>query len=201
MTLPETFDPTQCALLVMDCQPAVLSAIDSHDELIGNINRATAVVRQYGGHVVFVRVALNDLDYVTIPPTNRAFSAATKTLRLHTDSTETAIHPDLDVQDGDTVTRKTRIGALSTTNLDEQLTNLGVFTLILAGAHTSGVVLSTVCDAADRDYQLMVLSDCISDANREAHRVLMKHVLPRQAEISTVASLNRLLASTSRKVG
>jgi nicotinamidase-related amidase len=201
MTLPQAFNPSQCALLVMDCQSAVLSAIDDHDELIGNINRATAMVRRQGGHAVFVRVALNDLDYVTIPPTNRVFFPARQSLRFHTDSTDTAIHPGLDIDDGDIIVRKTRMGSLSTTDLDERLTNLGVYTLFLAGAHTSGAVLSTVCEAADRDYQLVVLSDCISDVNREAHRVLVKHVLPRQAEICTLAHLDRLLASTSRKVG
>jgi nicotinamidase-related amidase len=201
MTLPEAFDPIQCALLVMDCQPVVLSAIDNAGELIRNINRATAVVRQHGGHVVFVRVALNDLDYLKIPPTNKVFAPARKSLRFHADSTVTAIHPGLHVEDGDTIVRKTRMGSLSTTNLDERLTNLGVYTLILAGAHTSGAILSTVCDAADRDYQLVVLSDCIADANRDAHRVLMKHVLPRQAEISTAAGLGRLLGCTARKVG
>ena len=201
MTVLEAFSPTQCALLVLDCQPAVLSAIENRDELVDNINKATAAVRKYAGHVVFVRVALNDVDYATIPPTNRVFSAARKSMRFHNDSTDTAIHPGLDVAGSDIVVRKTRMGALANTDLDERLTNLGVYTLILAGAHTGAALLSTACDAADRDYQLIVLSDCVADANREAHRVLLRHVLPRQAEISTVAGLDRLLASASVKAG
>ena len=52
--------------------------------------------------------------------------------------------------------RKTRVGAFSTTDLDEQLRQRGVDTLLLAGISTSGVVLSTVRDAHDRDYRVFV---------------------------------------------
>jgi nicotinamidase-related amidase len=33
----------------------------------------------------------------------------------------------------------------------------------LAGISTSGVVLSTIREAADKDYELTVLSDCVRD--------------------------------------
>ncbi len=49
---------------------------------------------------------------------------------------------------GDNVARKTRVSAFARTDLDEWLRDLGIDTLILAGISTSGVVLSTVCDAA-----------------------------------------------------
>ena len=73
------------------------------------------------------------------------------------------------------------------------MTNLGVTTLILAGLQTSGVVLSTVRDAADKDYRLILLSDCIHDPDEELHAVLMGQVFPRQADIITVAGLDVLL--------
>jgi nicotinamidase-related amidase len=187
-------DPSQCALLVMDFQPVVLSSMDDADELIKNANDAIGRVRRFGGHVAFVRVALEDLDYSTVPATNKAFSAVAAARRLGAASPETAIHPDIDVEDGDIVARKTRVGALSTTDLDEQLTNLGVTTLIVAGVHTSGVVLSTVRHAADLDYRLILLSDCISDPDTEIHRALMERIFPRQAEVITVAGLGGLLS-------
>ena len=55
---------------------------------------------------------------------------------------------------------KTRFGSFSTTNLAAHLHGRGIDTLIVAGISTGGVVLSTVRDAADRDYRLYVLSDC-----------------------------------------
>jgi nicotinamidase-related amidase len=52
---------------------------------------------------------------------------------------------------------------------------------------TSGVVLSTVRDAADRDYHLTVLEDLCLDPDDEVHRVLMRKVFPTQAEVMTAA--------------
>jgi nicotinamidase-related amidase len=68
---------------------------------------------------------------------------------------------------------------------------------VLAGIATSGVVLSTLREAADRDYQLIVLSDCCFDLDAEVHRVLMDKVFPRQAEVLTVEELQRRLRGAS----
>jgi nicotinamidase-related amidase len=58
-----------------------------------------------------------------------------------------------------------------------------VDTLVLSGIATSGVVLSTLREAADRDYRLVVLEDLCLDADEEVHRVLTQKVFPRQAEV------------------
>jgi nicotinamidase-related amidase len=189
-------DPSQCALLIMDYQPAVLDLVSDGDKLIGHANEAIDVVRRHGITVGFVRVAFNDDDYAIVPATNTSFAAVAAARQLHVSSAAMALHPRLAVRPGDIVVRKTRVGAFSTTNLDEQLTNLGVTTLILAGLTTSGVVLSTVRDAADRDYRLILLSDCISDPRQEAHTVLMEQVFPGQADVITTAGLHPLLAGT-----
>jgi nicotinamidase-related amidase len=189
-------DPSQCALLVMDYQPAVLDLVSDGDKLIGHANEAIDVVHRHGLTVGFVRIAFEDDDYAIVPATNMSFAAVATARQLHVSSAAMALHPDLAVRPGDIVVRKTRVGAFSTTNLDEQLTNLGVTTLILAGLTTSGVVLSTVRDAADRDYRLILLSDCISDPRQEAHTVLMEQVFPGQADIITTAGLHPLLAGT-----
>jgi nicotinamidase-related amidase len=49
------------------------------------------------------------------------------------------------------------------------------------------VVLSTLRQAADLDYQLIVLADVCLDADPEVHRVLTEKVFPLQAEVTTVA--------------
>lgn len=65
-----------------------------------------------------------------------------------------------------------RNGGISTTDLDQRLRERGITTLVISGIGTSGVVLSTVIDAADRDYQLYILSDGVADPDHEAHNVL-----------------------------
>jgi nicotinamidase-related amidase len=193
--MPESvpIDPSQCALLVMDYQPVVLGPVSEADKLVGNAREAIDIVRRHGGRVGFVRVAFEDEEYAAVPATNRAFFGVAARRQLHASAPATALHPDLAPLRGDIVVRKTRVGAFNTTNLDEQLTNLGVTTLILAGLHTSGVVLSTVRDAADRDYRIVLLSDCIHDPDEELHAVLMGQVFPKQADIITVSELDALL--------
>ncbi|HXC06188.1 MAG TPA: isochorismatase family protein [Bacteroidia bacterium] len=58
--------------------------------------------------------------------------------------------------------------------------------MILTGVATSGVVLSTLREASDKDYRLTVLSDCCADRDEEVHRVLTTKVFIRQAEVMTV---------------
>ena len=58
---------------------------------------------------------------------------------------------------------------------------------MLAGIATSGVVLSTLRQAADLDYRLTVLADGCLDADPDVHRMLVEKVFPRQAEVVSVA--------------
>ena len=190
-------DPAQCALLIMDYQPMVLGMVSDGDKLVNRANEAIDIARSQGVTVGFVRLAFADDDYALVPATNRAFFPFASGRQLHVSSAALALHPGLEVRPGDIVVRKTRVGAFSTTSLDEQLTNLGVTTLILAGLTTSGVVLSTIRDAADRDYRLILLSDCISDPRQEVHTALMEQVFPGQADIITTAELLPLLEGTA----
>jgi hypothetical protein len=88
----------------------------------------------------------------------------------------------------------------STTDLDRQLRERDVSTLILAGLSTSGVVLSTVRDAADRDYELFVLADACADPQPGVHEFLTERIFPRQANVIAVADLEGLLASSQAEV-
>ncbi|MGH2644863.1 MAG: isochorismatase family protein, partial [Chitinophagaceae bacterium] len=51
---------------------------------------------------------------------------------------------------------------------------------------TSGVVLSTLREAADKDYRITILSNCCADMDEEVHRVLTTKVFPRQADVTTL---------------
>lgn len=191
MTQPTTkiqpVNPDESALLIMDFQPVVLDAMADGADLLERANAAIAVARERGIRIVFVRVAFAIDDYGNVPATNKPFAAVAAAGYLADDSPSTALHPDLDVRDEDIVVRKVRVGAFGTTKLDRTLTNLGITTLVLAGVHTTGVILSTVRDGADLDYRLLLLTECISDPDRDVHDVLMIKVLSRQAELVTIA--------------
>jgi nicotinamidase-related amidase len=183
---------TNTALLVMDLQPGILGRLDD-DSVVERVNGAIATARAAGATVAFVRVAFTDAEAAAVPERNKMFT------RMgsgggNADDASSQVDPRLDVEDGDIVVRKRRVGAFSTTDLHEQLQARGVDTLVLAGVSTSGCVLSTARDAADKDYRLYVLADGCADPDAEVHDVLLRKVLPRQADVITTADLPEVLA-------
>jgi nicotinamidase-related amidase len=190
MTLPG-IDPRRTALLVMDYQGGILSRLGTAESLLASAADAIAVVRGHGGQIGYVRVAFEDADYDAVPPHSRFASVGQD---MHSDSPATAVHDSVAPEPGDITVRKTRVGAFSTTDLDQQLRERGITTLILAGISTSGVVLSTVRDAADRDYQVLVLADACADPAPGVHEFLTEKIFPRQARVITSAELKDVLS-------
>jgi nicotinamidase-related amidase len=180
----------------MDYQNGVVDMLDEPDELLARTADAIAMVRRHGGQIGYVRVAFEDADLEAIPPTSRMGARiATSPQAFHSDSPTTAVHESVAPQTGDVIVRKTRVGAFSTTDLDQQLRERGIDTLILAGISTSGVVLSTVRDASDRDYRVLVLADATADPDPEVHEFLLERIFPRQVDVITRADLDGLLST------
>jgi nicotinamidase-related amidase len=185
MTFP-AIDPRRTALLVMDYQAGIVDRLGDAEPLLSCVADAIALVRDRGGQIGYVRVAFDDPDYAAVPAHSRFAAIGPE---LHSDSPATAIHDRVAPEPGDITVRKTRVGAFSTTDLDQQLRERDVSTLILAGISTSGVVLSTVRDAADRDYQVFVLADGCADPVPGVHEFLTEKIFPRQAQVISSAEL------------
>jgi nicotinamidase-related amidase len=187
-------DPRRTALLVMDYQPAILERVDDPDALAARASEAIATLREAGATIGYVRVGFTDEDMEAVPegaPMGRVRQMPRDF--INADSPGTQVDERVAPRDGDIVVRKVRVGSFGTTDLDEQLRARGVDTLVLAGISTSGVLLSTVRDAHDRDYRLFVLADASADPDPEVHEFLVEKVFPRQAEVIEVADLEELL--------
>ena len=188
-------DPHHTMLLVMDYQRAMVNNLPGAADLLPLMAEAIYAARRSGVRIGYVWVGFEDADYDTIPHTNKSMAAAASSRRLHLEAAETAIHDAIAPEPGDLVVRKTRVGAFSTTDLDQRLRDLKIDTLILAGITTSGVVLSTVREAADRDYRLYVLKDASLDREQEVHDFLTGKIFPRQAYVISIADLSPLLGA------
>ena len=176
----------------MDYQPGILARLEIADQLIATVADAIAAVRDRGGQVAYVRVAFTDEDLAQMPEHSQMASRVTPA--LHADAPETQVDHRLAPEDGEIVVRKVRVGAFSTTDLDAQLRERRIDTIVLAGISTSGVVLSTVRDGADRDYRVIVLSDGCADPEPDIHEFLITRVLPKQAQIITTGQLQQLIS-------
>lgn len=191
-------DPTKTALLVMDYQPSILSFMTDPTRSVGLAADTADAVRVHGGRVGYVRVAFTDSDYAGFPEGHiMGDRVRGNRPNMDADSPSTALHEGLGVQTGDIVVRKTRVGAFSTTDLDEQLTDAGITTLVLAGVHTSGVVLTTVREAHDLDYRVIVLSDACADPDNSVHSFLVEKIFPKQAEVTTTSEFLAALPSAT----
>jgi nicotinamidase-related amidase len=191
-TSTQALDPKRTALLVMDFQQGIVGRMPDVEPLLERVRQAIADVRERGGTIGYVRVAFTEQDWAAIPAT-AMFASVGQNRLMHHEDPSTAIHDALAPEPGDIVVRKIRVGAMFTTDLDRQLRDHGIDTLVLAGLSTSGVVLSTVIEATDRDYKLYVLSDGTDDPDAEVRDFLLGKVFPRRAEIIDTGTLRALL--------
>ncbi|RAG85913.1 cysteine hydrolase [Streptacidiphilus pinicola] len=194
-TLPSV-DPKRTVLLAMDFQGGIVAAVPDSDALVERVADVITHVREAGGAIGYVRVAFTEDDWDAVPATNTTFSGVAAARMLHHEDASTRIDERIAPQDGDITVRKTRFGGISTTDLHQQLTDRDIDTLVLTGISTSGVVLSTLSDAADRDYRVLVLSDGVADPDPEVHQLLLTKVFPSRGHVVDVAMLKRLLEST-----
>jgi len=171
------------ALLVMDVQTGIVERYaQESDALLGAISRATTTARSAGLPVIYVRVAFRP-GAPEVSRRNRAFAALAGSASLDAGDPATQVHPRVTPQPGDIEVLKKRVSAFTGSDLGVVLRSLDVGSLVLTGIATSGVVLSTLREAADLDYELTVLRDACADADAEVHRVLLDKVFPRQAAV------------------
>ncbi|WP_326656302.1 cysteine hydrolase family protein [Streptomyces sp. NBC_00385] len=175
---------THSALLVMDVQNSITGRIaDLDPDYTPRLARAVAAARAAGVPVVFVVVGFR----AGHPETKSSPLFAALPDGAFTDSDPgAAIHPDVAPLPGECVVTKKRVSAFAGSDLDLVLRGGAVDRLVLTGLATSGVVLSTLRQAADLDFRLTVLADGCADADPEVHRVLTEKVFPRQADVTTV---------------
>jgi nicotinamidase-related amidase len=144
--------------------------------------------------VIFVRVALRP-GYPDVSPNNLAFSALRDRGGLLETDEATQIWEGVRPEGDEVVVVKRRVSAFTGSGLDVVLRAQDIDHLILTGIATSGVVLSTLRQAADADFRLTVLKDACLDADPEVHRVLTEKVFPRQAKVLTVVEWQATLPS------
>jgi len=177
------------ALIVMDMQNDIVERIDPGGATLARVGAAVTAARGAEVAVIFVRVAFRP-GYAEASPRNKAFAAivtqADDAFTLHNPATQ--VHSSLGPAPGEPVVVKKRVSAFAGSDLEVLLRSLEITHLVLTGIATGGVVLSTVREAADRDYGLIVLEDCCADTDPEVHRVLVEKVFPRQADVMTAAA-------------
>ncbi|KUL25583.1 cysteine hydrolase family protein [Actinoplanes awajinensis] len=173
------------ALLVMDVQRAVVARYPDPDYL-PRLRSTIDAARGAGVPVIYVSVGFRP-GGPEISPRNRMFGRLAGAPAHPAAEEGMQVHPDVVPEPGDIVVVKRRVSGFAGSDLEMVLRAGGFDNLVLTGIATSGVVLSTLRQAADLDFGLTVLADGCLDSDAEVHRVLTEKVFPMQADVVTSA--------------
>ena len=194
MSDPVTLDLARTAVLSMDMQAGIVS-VYSNDETM--IRRAAELLDRCRAHrlpVIHIKVGFRP-GLPEVSDRNPLFGAI-RTSPEHQrlfQGDAGAVHPLLGPKEGDIVIEKHRVSAFTGTDLEMILRAQSVETLVLFGIATSGVVLSTLLDAGDADYRVIVIRDCCGDREPELHAALLDKLFPRRGTVMTAAEFLALL--------
>lgn len=181
------------ALLVMDFQTIILNNFlpqESAGNVIRNTASLIAAARAVGVPVIYVSVGFRK-GYPEVSKNNTIFSSIKENGIFMADNESTAIHPHVAPAENETVIVKRRVGAFSFTELEMILRAQGIENLILTGVTTSRVVLSTVGQAFDLDYRLIVVNDYCADPDPDTNMFLLKKVLPQHAFVTSSSEISK----------
>lgn len=177
------------ALVVIDLQKGIVGLPTVHPagEAVGKAARLAGAFRGRGWPVVLV--------HVTGTAPGRTDAGAPKLARP-ADWAE--IVPEMGPVEGDHVVAKQRWGAFLGTDLDAYLRGRGVTQVVLAGISTSAGVESTARSAYDLGYNVVLVTDAMTDRDAEAHRHSVEKVFPRLGETTRADELLAMLGGVGR---
>jgi nicotinamidase-related amidase len=182
---------TTTALLVMDIQKGIVGRVQDPGYM-PRLTRAVDGAREAGVPVLYIVVGFRP-GRPEASDRNKTFGALPPGAFTE-DDPGTAIHDGVAPRPGEPVITKRRISAFAGSDLELVLRSGGIDHLVLTGVATSGVVLSTLRQAADLDYRLTVLADGCYDPDPEVHRILTEKVFPRQGDVTTIDDWTKTLA-------
>ena len=186
--MPDTFriDPAHTAVLSMDCQAGIVSIYtrETKDAFLVRVASVLNHARATGMTIIHIQVGFRP-GLPEISSRNALFGAI-KSSEQHQQlfrEPHATIPDTIAPQGNEIVITKHRISAFAGTDLDMILRANDIDTLVLYGISTSGVVLSTLIDAADADYRLAVIGDCCADLDAALHDCLIQRFYPTRGAV------------------
>lgn len=180
------------ALLIMDVQAPMVNGLANNEAYLQKIQLTIDAARANNIPVIYVVIGFR--------PNMPEFNPRSKGLRAlrNTGAVDALVNPIpvLSLIETDIVVTRSRVSAFAGSDLEIILRAKNIDHIILTGISTSGVVLSTLREAVDKDYILTVLSDLCADRDEEVHRVLTEKVFPRHADVLSSTEWLSALRST-----
>ena len=181
-----TIDPG-AALIVVDLQKSILSRPTAHpiDPIVQRAATLAEAFRRRGFPVVFV-------NSMAQPPG--------RTQQQHRSEGQPAadradLIPQLGRQPGDHFVSKVGWSAFARTDLDAYLKKSAVTQVVILGYSTTVAIESTARQAYDSGYNVLLVSDAITDTNADAHEKSFSLTFPRLGETAKTQQIVDRLGS------
>ena len=185
---------SETAVLCMDYQHDIASIIaEKQPEIFKQATETLQIARGMKMKVIYISVQFRP-GYPEVGVHNKLFAALSQSGRLVMGTPGAQIHEAVHPQEGDILISKKRVSAFAGSDLEVVLRANGIRTLVLFGISTSGVVLSTLRQAADMDFNCYVLRDLCADLDPEVHICLLDKIFPRQADVISSAEFKQRAA-------
>ena len=180
-------------MTTLDPRPALV-VIDLQKGLVGRIPLGDVVARSAELASAF---RSRDLPVVLVTATG---TAPGRTERVRPAGPSPApdwadVVPELDAQPGDIRVVKQTWGAFHGTSLDADLREHGVTQIVLTGVATSAGVESTARAAHEHGYNVLLVTDAMTDPDPVAHAHSVERIFPRLGETGTAADVLTLLGT------
>jgi nicotinamidase-related amidase len=183
--MPLTTLDASVALIVIDLQKGLLAVPTVHplSEIIHKTASLARAFRSRGLPVVLVNVIA--------APQGRT-DAGPRKFTFPPDWTEHV--PELDQQPADLLISKRGAGAFHGTPLNSVLRDQGVSQVVLTGISTSFGVESTARSAYDLGYNVVMVTDAMTDRDADSHNHSIAKIFPKLGETATTDDLLQAIA-------
>ena len=211
---PHPFDviePAKTALVVVDMQnyfmkPGFQGEIAMARQIVPNVNRLAAALRELGGHVVWIKNATNDTreswsvfhEWLMTPE-----RASRRYASMDVEHEGHALWHELDVRPEDAQIVKKRFSAFiqGSSELIAHLRGRGIDTLLIGGTATHVCCESTARDAMMLNFKVVMVHDVLATYDDETHNATLRAFYSHFGDVQTadeaIASLKRGLGQAA----
>jgi nicotinamidase-related amidase len=178
-------DPKKTALVLIDLQNAIVgmnTAPHTAAQVVENSKKLAEIFRAHGAPVVYVRVDLN--DFMKLPVDKPHNMGDTPPPAIASEIT-----PSAGFQPGDILITKRHWGAFADTDLEQQLKNRGVDTVVLTGISTNSGVESTARQGTGLGFAFVLVEDACAGQDAEQHRFAFENTFPRLTRVRTTGEV------------
>jgi nicotinamidase-related amidase len=179
--LSEIIDPSHTCLIVWDVQNGLVDRIFNKEEFISNLKRLVDILR-----------GKMPVAYTLITPLPREFQSSWGIFNMmrrfnvkevdklphfmQPGSQEREIPEALKPLKGDITLDKATASIFIGTNFENMMRNRRITTLIFTGIATEAGIESSARDASNRGFYPVVVSDCVSSMDKNAHERSLKNL-------------------------